>query len=66
MISNQTQSHTSTLVERVWRIGRVDAFRPKGHAVACRGSWMPGTYEVFGCPPTKKLFLRTTPCRTFL
>src|SRR6218665_3011528 len=23
--------------------------------VACRGSWMPGANEVFGCPPTKKI-----------
>src|SRR6218665_3978362 len=35
-------------------------------AVGCRGSWMPGANEVFGCPPTKKLFLRPNSCRKFL
>src|SRR6218665_3126189 len=27
---------------------------------------MPGANEVFGCPPTKKIFLRTNSCQTFL
>src|SRR6218665_3051603 len=27
---------------------------------------MPGAYEVFGCPPTKKIFLHTNSCRKIL
>ena len=37
--------------------------------VVCRGSWMPRTNKVFGCPPTKpniSPFLRTNSCRKFL
>jgi len=26
-------------------------------SVACRGSWMPGANDIFGCPQVKKMFL---------